>query len=90
MSTRRTLSIASIIVTATAALLGSAIDGHACTNILVTKGASADGSTMITYACDGRFHPRLERRDAADHPADAVFEIRSWSGELRGTIPQVA
>ncbi len=62
----------------------------ACTNILVTKGASADGSTMITYACDGRFHPRLQRRDAADHPADAVFEIRSWSGELRGTIPQVA
>ena len=25
---------------------------HACTNILVTKGASADGSTFITYAAD--------------------------------------
>ena len=25
-------------------------DALSCTNILVTKGASADGSTMITYA----------------------------------------
>jgi len=75
---------------AVAMLLLARAPAGACTNILVTKGASADGSTMITYACDGRFHPRLERSDPADHPADAVYEIRSWSGELRGTIPQVA
>ncbi|MBR1835463.1 MAG: C69 family dipeptidase [Bacteroidales bacterium] len=38
--------------------------GNACTNILVTRGATADGSTMITYAADShtrygqlRFHP---------------------------------
>ena len=37
----------------------------ACTNILVTKGASADGSVMITYACDGEFHPRLRRTPCA-------------------------
>jgi len=62
---------------------------ESCTNILVTRGASADGSTMITYACDGRFHPRLERSDAADHPPGSVYEIRSWTGELRGTVPEV-
>ena len=28
----------------------------ACTNILVTKGAPAEGSVMITYACDGEYH----------------------------------
>ncbi|HSN57745.1 MAG TPA: C69 family dipeptidase, partial [Candidatus Sulfomarinibacteraceae bacterium] len=82
----RTTALATVLAAAWLA----APPAGACTNILVTKGASADGSTMITYACDGRFHPRLERKDAADHPEGSVFEIRSWSGELRGTIPQVA
>ena len=79
-----------VLTTALAAAWLASPPAGACTNILVTKGASADGSTMITYACDGRFHPRLERKDAADHPEGSVHEIRSWSGELRGTIPQVA
>jgi dipeptidase len=61
----------------------------ACTNILVSKGASADGSVMITYACDGRFHPRLRRVPAQDHEFGAVHEIKDWSGAVRGTIPQV-
>jgi dipeptidase len=62
----------------------------ACTNILVTKGASTDGSVMITYACDGRFHPHLRRQAAADHEPGEVLEIKDWSGKVRGTIPQVA
>lgn len=61
-----------------------------CTNILVSKGASADGSTMITYACDGRFHPRLRRQPAEDYPEGSSLEIRTWGGESRGEIPQVA
>lgn len=61
---------------------------EACTNILVTKGASKDGSSIITYACDGRFHARLRNRAAADHPEGAEREMRSWSGELRGKIPE--
>lgn len=61
----------------------------ACTNILVTRGASADGSTMITYACDGRFHPTLRREPAADHAFGEVVTLHSWDGEVRGTIPQV-
>ena len=56
----------------------------------MTKGASADGSTMITYACDGRFHPRLNHSAPADHDPDAEYEIRHWSGELVGVIPQVS
>ena len=61
----------------------------ACTNLLVTKGASADGSVIITYTCDGRFHPRLRHRPAADHEPGSWFEIKDWSGEVRGAIPQV-
>jgi dipeptidase len=69
--------------------LASAGPISACTNILVTKSASVDGSTMITYACDGRFHPHLRRNDAADHEEGAVVEITTWGGKLLGTIPQV-
>ncbi|MCL4837831.1 MAG: C69 family dipeptidase [Thermoanaerobaculia bacterium] len=79
------------LAAATVALSGWAGEAaRACTNVLVTKGASADGSTMITYACDGRFHARLRRSDAADHPEGAKLTLRSWGGKVRGEIPQVA
>jgi dipeptidase len=79
-----------LIPTVLAAIL-LAIDhpANACTNILVTKSASADGSVIITYACDGRFHPHLTRSAAQDHEEGSTYEIRDWSGELRGVIPQV-
>ena len=28
------------------------LESHACTNVLVTKGASTDGSNMVSYAAD--------------------------------------
>lgn len=34
------------------ALIGSIATADACTNFIVTKGASADGSNMVTYAAD--------------------------------------
>ena len=61
----------------------------ACTNLLVTKGASVDGSVMITYTCDGEFHPILEYTPAADYPAGDSLEITDWYGNVRGKIPQV-
>jgi dipeptidase len=72
-----------------AALVWPGSDAAACTNVLVTKGASKDGSTMITYACDGHFHPRLERKAAADHQQGEMLQLTSWSGAVRGEIPQV-
>jgi len=62
----------------------------ACTNILVTKGASSDGSVIITYTCDGEFHPRLRHTPAADHGPDEWIEITDWGGTVRGKIRQVA
>jgi len=61
----------------------------ACTNLLVGKGATVDGSTIITYTCDGEFHPHLRRLPAEDHPELEPIEIRDWSGNLRGSIKQV-
>ncbi len=61
----------------------------ACTNLLVTKGASQDGSVMITYTCDAEFHPHLEYSPAADYEPGDSLEITDWHGNARGTIPQV-
>lgn len=60
----------------------------ACTNLLVTKGASADGSVMITYTCDGEFHPRMEYTPPADHAPGDSLAIRDWSGQVRGRVAQ--
>jgi len=77
------VALLAFVVTAPAPL-------SACTNILVTKGASTDGSVMITYSCDGEFHPHLEQIPAADHEPGAVHEIKRWHGEKKGAIPEPA
>lgn len=64
-------------------------DLSACTSILVSKGASKDGSVIITYSCDGEFHPRLRYRSAADHDPGDYYEIKDWSGNLRGKVKEV-
>jgi len=88
MKSLRNFSV--LLITVVAVVTTAARPAAACTNILVTKSASADGSVMITYACDGRFHPHLRRQSAADHEPGEVLEIKEWSGTVRGTIPQVA
>jgi len=62
---------------------------HACTNLLVTKGASEDGSVMITYTCDGEFHPTMEYSPAADYPDGDSLAITNWYGDVRGWVRQV-
>ncbi len=64
----------------------------ACTNFLVTKGASADGSTMITYAADSHtLYGELYFQPAKDYPANAMRDINEWdTGKFMGRIPQVA
>ncbi len=62
---------------------------HACTSLLVTKGASQDGSVMITYTCDGEFLPWLEYTPAADHEPGDSIEIDDWQGNTYGKIDQV-
>ncbi len=61
-----------------------------CSSFLVTKGASKDGSVMITYTCDGEFVSHLENIPAADHKPDAYIDIMGRNGQVRGKIKQVA
>lgn len=64
-------------------------DLYSCTNFIVTKGASKDGSVMIVYTCDGEFHPHLRYVPAADYAVGEMLEIKGWSGNVIGTIKQV-
>ena len=82
-----------IFATAIALLLSTNIfNALACTNLIVTKGASADGSVMITYAADS--HTRygaIAFYPAANHQADDLCEVYHYeNGKLLGTIPDVA
>ncbi len=80
-----------ILLVPFAVLVGCLAGGAAaCTNIVATPGATADGSVYVTYTCDGEFHPRLEFIPAADHEPGAMQEVRHWDGELRGEIPYPA
>jgi dipeptidase len=44
---------------------------------------------MITYACDGEFHPRLRYTPGADYEPEEMLEIRHWDGKDYGKIKQV-
>ena len=59
-------------------LLLSYVVSQACTSILVTKGASKDGSTMISYSCDGEFLPHLKMKEAADHESGETIKVNNW------------
>ena len=64
--------------------------GNACTNLLITKGATVDGSTMITYNADaGGFMDPLYFMSPMDHKDDSV-EVYEWdTGKYLGKIKQV-
>lgn len=63
----------------------------ACTNYLVTKGASTDGSTMISYAADSHvLYGELYHWPAATWPAGSLLDIYEWdTGKYLGKIKQV-
>ena len=56
-----------------------ALPALACTNLLVSKGASKDGSVMVSYAADS--HTRygtLVFMPRANYPKGEMLEIREW------------
>ena len=73
------------------ALCSAWVAGMACTNFLVGKDASVDGSTMISYAADSyALYGFLHYAPAADYAEGAVREVKDWdTGKPLCTIPQV-
>jgi dipeptidase len=67
-------------------------EANACTNFLITKGASTDGSCMISYAADSHvLYGELYHYPAANWPDGTMREVYDWdSGVYHGQIPEVA
>lgn len=82
--------ILSVGLLATAMMVGNAVS--ACTNFLFTKGATTDGSTMITYAADSHtLYGELYYRQAAKYAEGEEFMLVEWdTGKPLFKIPQVA
>jgi len=62
---------------------------YSCTNIIVTKGASKDGSCFLFYTCDGEFLYHLKKKPAMDYKKGEFYYFRNYNGEVLGKIPQV-
>ena len=65
---------------------------NACTNFLITKGASTDGSCMISYAADSHvLYGELYHYPAADHAPGTMRDVYDWDGgAYLGQIPEIA
>ena len=81
-----------ILFTLAASLSFGITDSQACTNVLVTKGASVDGSTMISYAADShQLYGELYYAPAGVWNSGDIRKIYEWdTGKYLGDIPQVA
>lgn len=73
-----------------AMVLMPAMTADACTNFLVTKGASVDGSTMVTYAADSHsLYGELYHWPAATYKPGTMLKIVEWDTQTYlGEIPQ--
>ena len=77
--------------------LSSAVMANACTVVAAGKDATADGSTMVTHTCDGRYDNRVQIVPGGTHEEGEVVEIYRdpcmdtiYPVEKVGEIPQVA
>lgn len=78
------------MIIAASMLLCVAVSGWACTNLIVGKKASTDGSVIVSYSADsyGMFG-FLCHYPAATHPAGAMRDIYDWdSGKYLGQIKE--
>ncbi len=74
-----------------ALFVSGAAMASACTNLLVTPGAAADGSAILAYSADDMsLFGSLDLRPAADHAPGSVRQMYDWDGQYwTGTIPEV-
>jgi len=70
--------------------VGLAAGAFACTNLVVSPGASVDGSSMITYAADSHvLFGALYYRPHKTYPAGTMVDVYDWdTGHYIGKIPQ--
>ena len=82
--------LAAALFDAVAAL--SPIEGYACTNVIISRGASADASVMVSYAADSHYlFGELYYHPAADWKTGEMLKVYDWdSNRYLCEIPQIA
>ncbi|MDR1226761.1 MAG: C69 family dipeptidase [Prevotellaceae bacterium] len=73
-----------------AVVCAAALHSMACTNLIVTKGASKNGSAIVSYAADSHtLYGELYHYPAAKHEKGAMRKIENWdSGKPLGYISE--
>ena len=73
-------------------MLVSRFDADACTNVIITPGASKDGSSIVSYAADShQLYGELYFTPAARFGAGSSLQIREWDSQRPlGAIAQVS
>ena len=68
-----------------------AVASYACTNFIITKGASTDGSVMVTYAADShQLFGALYYTPAGKFKPGAMLRVDEWdTGKYLGDIAQI-
>ena len=81
-----------LLTIALCAALISSISADACTNVIITRGASTDGSSIVSYAADSHvLYGELYFHPASKWKAGAMLPITEWDTyRPTGQIPQVA
>ena len=72
-------------------LLAGTATAFACTNFIVTKGASTDGSVMVTYAADShQLYGALYKHNGGKQKSK-LLKVNEWdTGRYLGEIEQIA
>jgi dipeptidase len=78
------------LVLAAALALAATPRAQACTNFLASRGATSDGSTLISYTADAHnIYGQLVYTHGAVHAPGTMREIVEWdTGKRLGEIPQ--
>ena len=79
------------VILIAAAFLAACIDGNTCTNVIVSRGASKDGSVLVSYAADSHYlFGELYYKPAADWKPGSVLKVYDWdTNRYLGEIEQV-
>ncbi|MBE0666895.1 MAG: C69 family dipeptidase, partial [Bacteroidales bacterium] len=82
--------ITAMMLTLLLLLWVTAEKSKACTNFLITKGATKDGSTMITYSADSHvLYGELYYWPEMDYKAGTKLDVYEWdTGKFLGQIEQ--
>ncbi|MBO4565760.1 MAG: C69 family dipeptidase [Bacteroidales bacterium] len=84
------MKVYKVLFALAAAAVALSFRADACTNVIVSPGASVDGSAMVSYAADSHWlFGELYFRPGAKWPAGSWLDITEWdSAKPLGRIPQ--